>query len=352
MIFKEKEIREYLNRLYNEPVIFEAVEDIGRGAHGKGYRIVFTVGGKQKRLVLKGLEGDRGLGHDYPSDRAAVFILAKESYKFLPKHVGAIDVGIIRKDGTIGSMGDFEDFFLLMDEAEGSDYFGDLRLMKDKEILDELDRKRIMAMVRYLAEIHSVKKDSADLYWRKLRDTIGHGECLMGVLDTYRDVKFTDLSEMAEIEKKCVEWRKRLKPFYSRCCQIHGDFHPGNILFKEGDNFILLDRSRGMFGEPADDVTALTINYIFMSVMAHGELRAPYDEALELFYDEYVYLTGDKDIFYVVAPFYAFRGVVIANPLFYPDVSNENRKKIFNFIHGVLDTDRFDLKDINRYLRL
>ena len=52
------------------------------------------------------------------------------------------------------------------------------------------DKKKIRAMAVYLAEIHAMKKDSKTLYWRKLRDTIGHGECLMGVFDTYPDGSF------------------------------------------------------------------------------------------------------------------------------------------------------------------
>jgi len=117
-------------------------------------------------------------------------------------------------------------------------------------------------MARYLAEIHAAKKDSKTLYWRKLRDTVGHGECLMGVFDIYPDGA-VPYDVMTNIIKKSVDWIYRLKPRYKRLSQIHGDFHPGNIWFKNEDDFILLDRSRGPWGEPADDVTALTINYIF-----------------------------------------------------------------------------------------
>lgn len=42
-----------------------------------------------------------------------------------------------------------------------------------------------------------------------------------------------------------------------RLRQVHGDFHPWKILFELGADFRLLDRSRGEFGDPADDVTSL-----------------------------------------------------------------------------------------------
>jgi aminoglycoside phosphotransferase (APT) family kinase protein len=171
----------------------------------------------------------------------------------------------------------------------------------------------------------------------------------MGVFDTYPDGTIT-FEEMASIEKKCVDWRAQLKARSQRLCQIHGDFHPGNIWFQEEENFVLLDRSRGPWGDAADDVTALTINYIFFSIKYHGRLNSPYQESLHLFYDEYVKQTGDHELFEVVAPFYAFRGSVVANPVFYPDISSESRRRIFNFIHGVLDDRTFSIEKVNEYL--
>jgi len=116
----------------------------------------------------------------------------------------------------------------------------------------------------------------------------------MGVLDSYGNVRFTNLKEMAEIEKKCIEWRMRLKSKWKRLCQIHGDFHPGNIWFRSGNDFTVLDRSRGPWGDAADDITALTINYIFFSINYYGRIDKPYNKALRLFYDEYVKITGDE----------------------------------------------------------
>jgi len=56
----------------------------------------------------------------------------------------------------------------------------------------------------------------------------------------------------------------RIGSWAHRLSQVHGDFHPWNVLFREGVDFTVLDRSRGERGEPADDVTAMTINYIFI----------------------------------------------------------------------------------------
>ena len=72
---------------------------------------------------------------------------------------------------------------------------------------------------------------------------------------------------------------------------------------------------------------------------------------MDLFFNEYVALTGDNEIYEVVAPFFAFRGVVVANPVFYPELTSEQRRLIFKFINNVLDDDRFKLEKINDYLR-
>ncbi|HEY3347361.1 MAG TPA: phosphotransferase, partial [Nitrospirota bacterium] len=220
--------------------------------------------------------------------------------------------------------------------------------------LDGPDRKRIEILAGYLAGIHSRGRQSPRLYLRKVRDIIGHGECLMGVLDTYSEAGdaagFTSLAEMADIEKSCVDWRARLKPLTGRLCTIHGDFHPGNILFGAADEFILLDRSRGEYGDAADDLTAFAINFIFFSLMEYGTMRSAYREALEYFFDEYIRETGDRQVLSVLGPFFAFRGAVVANPLFYPDVSFEVRSKIFGFVHGMLKSEVFDPAKVDEYM--
>jgi hypothetical protein len=177
---------------------------------------------------------------------------------------------------------------------------------------------------------------------------------------------------MAEIEKLCIDWRARLKPKTHRLSQIHGDFHPGNIWFKEGSHrqhsekslnsqlstlntegqwdFILLDRSRGPWGEPADDVTAMAINYIFFSLKSHGDVRGACLEGVNLFFDEYLKASGDAEMMEVVAPFFAFRAAVVANPVFYPELSGEARRKIFNFTKNVLTSDLFEVGKVNKYI--
>ncbi|MCX8068969.1 MAG: phosphotransferase [Thermodesulfovibrionales bacterium] len=322
---------------------------LGSGVHGTGFMIKITLqDSSEKSYVIKELT-PQALGHDYPSDRASVFLLAYDEYNKLPKHVKAVDVLSLDKDGQIKSISGGKEYFLLMETASGQDYFKDLEDMKDKPHLTEDDNIKIKSMSNYLASIHKVKTDNRHLYWRKIRDTIGHGECLMGVFDFYPDGTLT-YEQMAQIEKMTIDWRAKLKTKYHRLCQIHGDFHPGNIWFQSKDDFILLDRSRGAYGDSADDISAITINYLFYSVMYHGEVKGAYKEAFNLFFDNYLSLTSDEEILSVLAPFYAFRGAVVCNPIFYPNMTKERREIIFDFVRKVLSKDTFDYKNVERLI--
>jgi hypothetical protein len=331
------------------------IKKLGSGVQGSGFLIEMKTRKGVQSFVIKALLAD-GLGHDYPSDRASVFLLDLDEYKNLPKHVKAIDVLAEMEDGSVKSIGGGKEYYLLMERGEGVDYFHDLAAFSHKDCLAEGDKEKIRAMAVYLAEIHAMKKDSKTLYWRKLRDTIGHGECLMGVFDTYPDGVLS-YREMADVIKKSVDWYAKLKPQYQRLAQIHGDFHPGNIWFTSHGtssqplpDFILLDRSRGPWGEPADDITALTINYLFYSIQYFGDVRGPYLEGLRMFFDEYAKASGDQELTEVCAPFFAFRGAVVANPVFYPKLTLEQRKRIFRFVHNVLDDDCFRVEKVNGYL--
>jgi hypothetical protein len=346
-MINERALKAYLKKKLDVPDVH--IRKIGSGVQGSGFLAEIETLEGHRSYVIKNLIPE-GFGHDYPSDRAGVFLLDLDEFGKLPKHVTALDVLAEMEDGSVKSIGGGKEYYLLMEKGEGKDYFKDLDDYSRKDRLEDSDIKKIRAMTSYLADIHGVKKDSKTLYFRKLRDTVGHGECLMGVLDIYPEGTLP-YNEMAEIVKKSIDWVYRLKPRFRRLTQIHGDFHPGNIWFRDESDFILLDRSRGPWGDAADDVTALTINYIFFSLKYHGSVKGPYLEGLKLFYNEYERLSEDHEIYSVVQPFYAFRGVVVANPVFYPDLTPQRRSMIFRFIHNVLDSERFEPEKVNEYCR-
>lgn len=347
LMINEDAIKAYLHREFRDIISVE-IRKLGSGVQGSGFLIDMKTASGMRSYVVKTLIPE-GLGHDYPSDRASVFLLDLDEYRRLPNHVKAVDVLAEMQDGTIKSIGGGREYYLLMERGEGRDYFNDLSEFSGRRELSLSDREKIKSMASYLVRIHAVKKQSKTLYWRKLRDTVGHGECLMGVFDTYPEGTLP-VESMSGIIKKSVDWIYRLRPRHARLSQIHGDFHPGNIWFRDGSDFILLDRSRGPWGEPADDITALAINYLFFSVRNHGKVQGAYQEGLEMFFDLYIRSSADEELNEVVAPFFAFRAAVIANPVFYPDLTPEARRKIIRFAENVLSADRFDPRLVNSYI--
>ena len=51
----------------------------------------------------------------------------------------------------------------------------------------------------------------------------------------------------------------------------------------------------------------------------------------------------------MAAPFFAFRALVMANPLWYPALSKEIREKMLRFVTRVLEEPRFDPARANEY---
>ena len=53
----------------------------------------------------------------------------------------------------------------------------------------------------------------------------------------------------------------------------------------------------------------------------------------------------------VVQPFFAWRGLVVASPIWYPNLPLNVRIKLFNFIRRVLETDKFDITNVSLYIK-
>lgn len=361
MQLQVKAVENYLTGLYGKSKVsgiselggmpVEVEEGIKGFGYGKPYLIDFMAGGEKRSVVLSSMRVQKGFGHDHFSDRAQILIWQNSVFNDLPGHVKSLDVGYFTRKGELFSAGKADEYFILMEKIEGKEYFLDLERIKKDGKLTTLDIERTKALSTYLAEIHANRHDDRELYLRKLRDIVGHGECIMGLTDSYPDdLDFVTWGDLCEIEKKCVDWRYMIKGRTHRLCMTHGDFHPWNIMFREGADFTVLDRSRGEWGEAADDVSSITMNYLFYSLQKYGELAGPFQKMYELFFDKYLEITGDRELLEVIQPFYVFRSLVVASPIWYPNLDPGVRTKLFNFIDNILDNEVFDYQDINSYL--
>lgn len=360
MKLKVERLEKYLSGVYKGNVKVkrafplggeEKVKDLKGFGYGVPYVIEFSVNCEPKRVVLETMRPE-GFGHDYVSDRARILLWQHSAFNKLPRHVRSVDVGAFSRDGEeLKSLGGCGEFFIVTELVEGGLYHFDLDRVKETGRLSELDERRCLALSDYLVEIHKVKREAPWLYVRRARELVGHGECIMGLLDSYpSNLSFVREADLIEIERDCVAWRWRLKRKADRLCRVHGDFHPWNVMFREGTDFTVLDRSRGEWGEAADDVTAMTINYVFYSLQKYGELAGVFERLWRLFWENYLRKTNDREVLGVVQPFYAWRGLVVASPVWYPSLSRDVRVKLFNFIKNVLRCEKFDLSQVNSYI--
>jgi len=349
-----KRFERYLSTLYHSPVKLRNVKKLGGGEGAKAFGygspifVELEVKDQVKSVVLETMKGD-SFGHEFPYDRAQTLLFAYQAYNRLPRHVQALDVGVFTKNGELKSLGDYEEFFILVEKSEGTPYYKDLERILSTGELAELDKARCEALSRYLAEIHKVKRNAPNLYLRRLRELFGHGECIMGLIDNYPRGAVPD-EKLRVIAEKCFKAVWRLRGKTHRLCQVHGDYHPWNVLFKSGVDFTLLDRSRGEWGEAADDLAAMTVNYLFFSLQAYGKLYGPFEKLFSTFMKVYLDETGDEEVLEAIQPFYAWRGLVLANPVWYPNLAPEVRAKIFRFILNVLGEERFEVTRVNSYL--
>lgn len=344
-------VEKYLADFYGEIEDVRLVK-LGTGVHGAGYRVDYRsiTRGREERVILKTLI-PRDFGHDHRSDRAAVHLLASENYSGLPNHIRCLDV--VGYDGKgLASIRKTREFYTILEEARGEEYSRDLtRIIKQGSLLDS-DRKRADMVANYLVKIHSERYsgiNARSLYRRKIRESIGHGECLMGIFDTYEDWGFLSRQDMVEIVRKSISHWDRLKDNEHRLCQVHGNFYPGNIWF-HGNDLVLLDRCRGSWGEAADDLSYLILNFIFYSLISEGAFRGPFAELFRRIYDRYLNLSWDNDVLEAVPLFMASRVPMMVNPKYFPNVDDPTRKKLIRLAKNVLDEDKFDVEKVSDYL--
>jgi hypothetical protein len=345
-------LREHLARLYPdhhvtavEPLAPDSGASRGSTTKAAGYgqpvRIELARGDETVALVFRVATPDE-FGHDRRSDRAANLLLAYDDFGRVPEHIAPIDVGLIGADGELISIRGGGEAYLVTQFAPGAVYAEDLRRVARDRFATELDVARAGALARYLARLHTPIDEPA-AYRRAIRDLVGHGEGIFGILDGYpADTPGVPADRLASIERRCVEWRGRLRGHEGRLVRTHGDFHPFNVVFVDGTSFKLLDASRGTRGDAADDVVAMAINYILFALDAPEAWRRGLGPLWRELWQVYDRERNDPSLLSCVPPFFAWRALVVCNPRFYPELSAGARAALLGLVEGALDAKHFN----------
>jgi hypothetical protein len=328
-------LRERLAVLYPDATIIRVVplrddESGGTELKALGYGKPLCVELSSGAAVVFHTARPDDFGHDRRSDRVSNFLLALDTFAKMPHHVAALDMGVLRRDGQLVSLADTGEPYMISTWVPGTLYAEDLRRVAQTGAT-ELDLQRAEILARVLLEIHGEPGSHPGAYTRAIRDLLGHGEGIFGLVDSYgADSPGVPFARLRAIEEACLRWRWKLRDRTERLRRTHGDFHPFNIVF--GDKGVcLLDASRGSEGDPADDVACLAINFLFFKTPA----------LWERFWATYL---ADDDVGVVdaVAPFFAWRALVLASPKWYPHLTPAERSLILDFADRALAADRFD----------
>ena len=368
-LFDLAALEAYLQKRHASAVVIDDVRQLGSDNRGPDalkqfgygrpllvtYRVV-DAEESQRQEVFHNIRRTP-FGRERDDDRVAAVWLDYETFNQLPRHVRAVDRVGLDTEGQLGSLSRLRDLILVTTYQPGTVYAEDLLSLRDGRALEERDLSRAADLARYLAQIHSRSFGEGDdvqrrmLWQRRLRDLVGHGEGLMGLTDSYPlPLPYVDDQELQELERLANAWRWRLKPLSHRLCQVHGDFHPFNIVFDEAEAFYVLDRSRGAWGEAADDVSCLSINYLFFSLQMGGRLASPFLELYKRFWETYLQYRPDEDLFEAIAPWFAWRALVVASPVWYPTIAESVRRQLLTFARQVMLVDRFDWEHVETYM--
>ncbi|SNS27292.1 Phosphotransferase enzyme family protein [Humidesulfovibrio mexicanus] len=362
-------VAEYLRRAFGPGAELDDLGAIGtldkqgikRFGYGKPLLVRFRVDGEPREGVLSVMRGDK-YGHQFYWDRAAILMFQFETSARLPRHVRPMALGYVDAHSRLVPVAEPCEFFIMNEKLRGYDYFLDLERISGGDYRPA-DRDMARALARWLAEIHAVKKDDADLYYRHVRNLLGASECIMGLVDEAfpHPCPFLADEDFARLEKRLIDWRWKLRGFSHRLSVVHGDVHPWNILVDPPDapqrDFRVLDRSRGEWGEPASDLASLAANYLLFGLRMNPEaaqpgalFQGPFAELWNILFEEYLAASGDQGVLAAIAPFFVFRGLVIVSPEWYPDHPEAVRRALVRFILRVLEDEAFDWRTPGRYL--
>ncbi|MBU3965515.1 hypothetical protein KKG29_00925 [Patescibacteria group bacterium] len=359
----EKIIKDYLeSKLKNEVEILE-FSFIGEGYYANGYKLVYKIGGETKTDFVR-LIKPLNSGHEYPIDRALQMIASKEISDNIANTPKIYDVVGFDEKGEAHSVAKNIEYFSIGEYVDGGkQYTIDLETITQKKKLEPSDISQCLELSNYLAEIHRKKflskKESSrekidlakSLYKRATREIISSGELTLGVLDfDWEEREWASKKEIYDFVADSLVYREKIKNNYLRLSKVHGDFWDKNILFKNG-KMTASDPSRFIWGEPAVDVAAMVARFMNFDLVNFGDLSGLFSKLTKIFMKNYLEKTSDAEILGILPYVFSFNAVVSSHPAFHPELSVENRKLWIKIGRKILESEKFDWGNADKYLK-
>jgi hypothetical protein len=254
-------------------------------------------GGKVGEAVLSLMRGDR-YGHQDYWDRARVAIFQFETGARMERHVRPLGMGYVDGSGRLVPVRAAREFFIVNEMLPGSDYFLELERIR-KEGLTEHDLELAREFGRWLARVHATRTDEPDRYIRHVRNLIGDCECI--------SVSWTATRTLTTPSRPSVQGAgKAAHRLALEAARLHAPSGRGPWrlppLERAGDprghgrfEFRVLDRSRGVWGEPAGDVATMALNYALFGLLGgRPRLEGAFLELYLALWREWLERTGDR----------------------------------------------------------
>jgi len=346
--FGRDHLEAYLSLVLDVPVEVKSISPLKeRGP----VRIDYEVGGVRRTAILE-LRNLDVVGPEYRPVHGQDLVRSPKALRPIPRHARTLGVAGIEVAGGFVPVDGAKAQYVLTEYAEGHAYGEDLVRLKLGGLPTRRDRDRAEALAEQLAEIHQQPGPDPRLYVQRIRELLGQADGIMGLLDSFPPQEGLLIPELLEhLEHRCLKWRWRLKGRTDRLRRVHGEFHPWNILFREGTEYTILDRSRIAWGEPADDAACLTMNYLVCALQTQGESRESLFDLFHRFWSRYLEKSGDTGILDVAAPFLVRHALALVSPVWHPELKATVRRSLFSFMFRVLEAPSFDPDRVEKLLR-
>lgn len=253
-------------------------------------------------------------------------------YGAYPGHTPSLGMTLFRGSRGVSSLSAAPDSVISFEAPSPGTPYGDLLWNPDRQTDAEavaLARKVCTFMIQGHGPVHENVRAT---YRRALRTSLV--DSFLRTLETADDFWNARPGLRDELEHLMLSWRRRLIGMEHRLRSIHCDFHPWNLLV-DGDRLAAIGRRVPGSGDPANDLAALAVNYLWLKFM-HPAHAARYDALYRAYWNTYLEHTEDDEAKQVAPPYFAVRCAVLVSPVWYGATPPEIRERIARLLVQIL----------------